>query len=82
MTIKLVPLDAIQDEQLVEASGAWVLNQVETYLRRFVSYPSEHAREAHTLWIAHAHLMDCWPSTPRIAFNSPERGSGKLAHLR
>jgi hypothetical protein len=57
--IKLVPLEAIQDERPAKALGAWVLNQVEAYIGRFVAYPSEHARVAHTLWIAHAHLMDC-----------------------
>jgi hypothetical protein len=79
--IKLVPLEAIQDERPAKALGAWVLNQVEAYIGRFVAYPSEHARVAHTLWIAHAHLMDCWESTPRIAFNSAERGSGKTRAL-
>src|SRR5690606_16155993 len=32
---------------------------------------------AHALWIAHAHLMDVWDSTPRLAVLSPEPGSGK-----
>ena len=41
-------------------SGDWILKEVEHYLGRFVAYPSEHARVAHTLWIAHTHLMDCW----------------------
>src|SRR5687768_12243318 len=58
-----------------------VLSEVETYIGRFVAYPSEHARVAHALWIAHAHLMDCWESTPRIAFLSAERGSGKTRAL-
>ena len=62
-------------------SGDWILKEVEHYLGRFVAYPSEHARVAHTLWIAHTHLMDCWESTPRIAFVSPERGSGKTRAL-
>jgi hypothetical protein len=57
--------------------GAALLNDVEIFLGRFVAYPSEHARLAHVLWIAHAHLMDQWESTPRIAFLSPEPGSGK-----
>ena len=59
------------------ADGAGVLDALETFLARFVAYPSDHARVAHTLWIAHAHLMDRWESTPRIAFLSPEPGSGK-----
>jgi hypothetical protein len=54
-----------------------VLDDVHEFLHRFVAYPSEHAQVAHTLWIAHTWLMDCWDSTPRIAFLSPEPGSGK-----
>ena len=33
------------------------------------------------LWIAHAHRMDLWESPPRIAFLSPEPGSGKSRAL-
>ena len=58
-------------------NGAALLDKIERFLRRFVAYPSEHAAIAHTLWIAHTHLMDRWESTPRIAFLSPEPGSGK-----
>lgn len=61
--------------------GAAVLHDVHAYLGRFVAYPSEHAHVAHTLWIAHAHMMDAWDSTPRIAFLSPEPGSGKSRAL-
>lgn len=57
------------------------LGLVEEYLSRFVSYPSAHALVAHTLWIAHTHLMDCWDTTPRIAFMSPEPMSGKTQAL-
>ena len=78
--------NAFLDEEVIafdaqRRSGDWILKQVEHYLGRFVAYPSEHARVAHTLWIAHTHLMDCWKSTPRIAFVSPERGSGKTRAL-
>src|SRR5215207_9764246 len=57
------------------------LDEVEAFLGRFVAYPSEAARIAHTLWIAHTHFMDCWESTPRLAFLSPEPGSGKSRAL-
>jgi hypothetical protein len=57
------------------------LDLVESYLRRFVAYPSEHALIAHTLWIAHTHLMDCWETTPRLAFMSAEKASGKTRAL-
>src|SRR5205814_7360441 len=58
-----------------------LLDAVEAFLTRFIAYPSNHARVAHTLWIPHAHLMDAWDSTPRIAFLSPEPGSGKTRAL-
>lgn len=61
--------------------GAAVLSAVETFLGRFVAYPSEAARVAHVLWIAHTWLMPAWESTPRIAFLSPEPGSGKSRAL-
>lgn len=61
--------------------GAELLNDVEGFLTRFVAYPSADARVAHTLWIAHCWLMASWESTPRIAFLSPEPGSGKSRAL-
>jgi hypothetical protein len=61
--------------------GACLLDEVHAYLGRFVSYPSAHAHVAHVLWIAHAHLMEAWVSTPRLAFLSPELGSGKTRAL-
>lgn len=64
-----------------DPDGAEVLNAIEQFLARFVSYPSEHARVAHVLWIVHAWLLDYWESTPRIAFLSPEPGSGKSRAL-
>ena len=57
------------------------LDDVESFLGGFVAYPSEHARVAHVLWIVHTRLMDVWESTPRIAFLSPEPGSGKSRAL-
>jgi hypothetical protein len=62
-------------------NGAPLLDDVHSYLGRFVSYPSEAAHVAHTLWIAHTHRMSVWDSTPRIAFLSPEPGSGKTRAL-
>lgn len=69
------------DENGREIDGATVLDEVEAFLRQFVAYPSDAAVIAHTLWIAHAWLMDAWESTPRIAFLSPEPGSGKSRAL-
>lgn len=67
----------VTDVTLERTTGAELLKAVYTFLARFVAYPSEAAHVAHTLWIAHTHAMEAWESTPRIAFLSPEPGSGK-----
>ncbi|MEU4686784.1 DUF3631 domain-containing protein [Streptomyces xinghaiensis] len=61
--------------------GAALLTKVEAFHRRFNVFPHEAAYVAVTLWDAHAHLLDCFDSTPRIAFLSPEPGSGKSRAL-
>lgn len=63
------------------AGSAVTLDDVYKFIGRFVAYPSDDARVAHALWITHAHLMNAWESTPRIAFLSPEPGSGKTRAL-
>lgn len=77
-------LDAVRDRldpPPVQVDGAALLEDVLQFLHRFVAYPNEHAAVAHALWIAHTHAMDAWESTPRIAFLSPEPGSGKSRAL-
>ena len=64
-----------------ELGLAGVLARAEHYLARFIAYPSDAARVAHVLWVAHTHAMEKWDSTPRIAFLSPEPGSGKSRAL-
>jgi hypothetical protein len=61
--------------------GNVILNDVEAFLKRYIAYPSEHARVAHTTWIIHTHLIDVFDSTPRIALLSPEPASGKTRGL-
>lgn len=56
---------------------AAVLLDVHEFLGRFIAYPSDEAHFAHVLWIAHAHAVECFDNTPRLAFLSPEPGSGK-----
>lgn len=62
-------------------AGAGVLDRVHDFIGRFVAYPGEHEHVAHTLWIAHCHLMPVWESTPRLAALSPEPASGKTRLL-
>ena len=63
------------------APGARLLDNVEAFLARFVAFPSEASRVASTLWTAHAHAVDRFESSPRLAFLSPEPGSGKSRAL-
>ena len=65
----------------ISSTGAKLLDDVHDFLGRFVAYPNKHAQIAHALWIAHAHLMNAWESTPRLAFLSPEPASGKSRAL-
>jgi len=61
--------------------GARILDDVERFVGRFVAFPSDAARVAVTLWTAHAHVVESFDSTPRLALLSPEPGSGKTRTL-
>jgi len=76
-------MSALEREVIAQLhpDGAAVLRDVYDYVGRFVAYPSHHAKVAHVMWIAHAHLMGAWDTTPRIAFLSTEPGSGKSRAL-
>jgi hypothetical protein len=80
-----VTADIDRTDEYLELYGpddlAMLLDDIRTFLSRFVVYPSSHALIAHVLWIAHTWLMLKWDSTPRIAFLSPEPGSGKSRAL-
>ncbi len=70
-----------QPPATVQTDAAALLEEIYVFLGRFVAYPSEHARVAHVLWIAHTHAIDAFESTPRLAFLSPEPASGKTRAL-
>lgn len=70
-----------QERMTQQEAGAQLLEDIWQFVGRFVAYPSEHARTAHALWIAHTHMMEAWDSTPRMSFLSPEPGSGKSRAL-
>ncbi|MFG2948846.1 DUF3631 domain-containing protein [Streptomyces adustus] len=61
--------------------GAALLDDIEAFHRRFNVFPTESAFVAVTLWNAHTHMLDCFDSTPRLAFLSPEPASGKTRAL-
>lgn len=64
-------------DQLFADGGGSVFDDVHAFLTRFVAFPSPEAADAVTLWAAHAHALDAFDSTPRLALLSPEPGSGK-----
>lgn len=57
--------------------AAELLDDVVQHLRRFVVLPDHYAYDAVALWAAHAHAMEAWDSTPRLAFMGPEKQCGK-----
>lgn len=62
-------------------AGAFLLDEVEAFFRRFLALPSPEAMTALVLWAAHTHCMDAWDATPRLLASSPEPGSGKTRVL-
>jgi hypothetical protein len=60
-----------------DQSLARLLDDLDSILARFVAFPSPQARHAVAAWIVHAHAIDAFASTPRLAVLSPEKGSGK-----
>lgn len=70
----LDPMDDFDD-------GAQLLDDVEEFLARFIAFPSDAAQAATALWVAHTHALTAFDCTPRIAFLSPEPGSGKTRAL-
>ncbi|MEE1791415.1 DUF3631 domain-containing protein [Streptomyces sp. BE308] len=74
-------MSAPTQQPTAPVDGAALLTEVEHFHRRFNVFPTEAAYVAVTLWDAHAHLLDCFDSTPRLAFLSPEPGSGKSRAL-
>jgi hypothetical protein len=78
---EIIRIESQREQPPPTTDGAQLLFDVAAFLGRFIAYPAEEAQYAHTLWIAHTHMMDAWSTTPRIAFLSPEPGSGKTRAL-
>ena len=75
------PVPEVPRVPIAADAGANILDDAFAYLKRFVSYPSEHTSVAHVLWCAHTHLIEAFESTGRLAFLSPEPESGKTRAL-
>lgn len=58
-------------------SGAGLLSDLRTAIRRYVALPSAHAEVAVTLWIVATHAVTELHHAPRLAIRSPEKRCGK-----
>jgi hypothetical protein len=65
----------------LDPDGAALLSDVQAFVRRFCAFPDLHALAAVTLWVAHAHMVEHFHTTPRLALLSPEPWSGKTRVL-
>jgi hypothetical protein len=60
-----------------QADGAVLLKELHTALCRYVVFPSPHAADATTLWVAASHAQPAWEHAPRLAVVSPLKRCGK-----
>ena len=62
-------------------SGCPPLDGVRDFIVRYLVLPGPWDAEVLTLWVAHTHLIDAFDVTPRLAFLSPQKASGKTRAL-
>lgn len=74
-------LTAFLEHDADPGEGGQLLEQVRTFIRRFCVLPDDHCLTAVTLWVAHAHIVQSFHTTPRLILSSPEAGSGKTRVL-
>jgi hypothetical protein len=73
--------EGLVDLDVPPPDGAEVLSQVAEMLSRLVAFPSQECCDAVALWAAHAHGLDAFETTPRLALLSPVPQSGKTRTL-
>ena len=73
------PEDTFED--VPEEEGAGLLDEVAAFISRFVVFPRPEYPLAVALWVAHAHAITAFDSTPRLGVLSPEKQSGKTRLL-
>lgn len=61
--------------------GGALLDDIRAFIRSYVVMPDEHCEVATALWVVHTYLLDHLDHTPRLAYMSPEPGSGKSRAL-
>jgi hypothetical protein len=75
------PAPASSEDRDTGADLAGYLERVEELFRRYVAFPSEHEPVAIALWVAHAHAVELFDTSPILAVTSAEMRSGKTRTL-
>ncbi len=70
-----------QEAEALARQSIQLLDDVRLFIGRFCVMPDEHALMAVTLWAAHAHMIEHFHTSPRLALLSPEPESGKTRVL-
>jgi hypothetical protein len=70
-------IDADDVPPMPEPTGADLLDQVLTNLRKFVAFTSPHHPVAVALWIAATHALPAWQHATRLSITSPLKRCGK-----
>lgn len=64
-----------------EPETAFLLEEVRTFISRYLVLPGDPYRDAMAIWVLHAHAIDAFDSTPRLVFRSPAPQCGKTRAL-
>ena len=58
-----------------------LLSDLRTLIETFVAWPESHHGAVVAAWVLHAHTIEAFDSTPRLALMSAEKQSGKTRAL-
>ncbi|MEQ1915230.1 MAG: DUF3631 domain-containing protein, partial [Gallionella sp.] len=81
MVLQQAAAEIAATKSLPDLGGAGLLEDVKAFIFRFCVFPDIHSLVAVTLWAAHAHMIEHFHTTPRLALLSPEPASGKTRVL-
>jgi len=79
MSAQLERVEVRCGEQPVD--GDELVNDTRSFIERFCVFPDDHCLTAVTLWAVHAHMVEHFHTTPRLALLSPDPASGKTRVL-
>jgi len=65
----------------VHNTGARLLDDLRTFMCRFVAFPLPEQADAVALWVMHTHAFESAEATPRLSIQSAEKQSGKTRLL-